>query len=168
MKQPMWWSTALLFFLAACPGKPCRAADVAVVIQDCRVAPAYGPDYRPCQSAGLARPPDFDVLAHDVEACSAQGGGDTFACLAQNSHRCRTDGGLISFDATNSAIESCTSGGSSGASSPAEWSSSRDCLTCTDALRRCEAACPVTDWNECANCDARCHLAFGACQERCS
>lgn len=146
----------LVVVLVGCAkGAPCIAADVQRVSDVCRVEVVGAPTYRVCHDAHLVPTPGFSVLPHQVDACTRQGAGTLIACLSARSATCAADGGL------EQALAQCSS-----FSSPTEQN-----VVCDEACRTkrdtCEHSCPTSDWNSCADCDARCSTQFIDCSERC-
>lgn len=152
----------LLLLATGCPSLPCQRADLEQVATMCRVEPAFSPTFRVCREAGLVMPPAFDVIQSRVAVCDATGSGAFYACLARE---CAPDGGRVTFSEVETFSARCRAGPQSSPPSPAVAST---CASgCGERAVICRNACPTSDWNSCADCDARCSEEEVRCDARC-
>jgi hypothetical protein len=153
----------LVVSLVGCSSRtPCAPEDVRTVAERCRAVPASAPTFRVCRDAGLRGPDGFSFLDTDVAACSREGQGALFACIASRASECGPDGGLVDFTALQALETACRPRSSSSAPPDLACTS-----TCQDERRGCESACPTTDWATCTRCDEACSARLGTCLERC-
>ncbi|MCA3016382.1 MAG: hypothetical protein INH41_28700 [Myxococcaceae bacterium] len=148
---------------------PCAPDDVRVVLDECGLEPRASPSFDRCFAAGLQPPPSFSGVDAVVAACSREGLGAVYACMAARSSECRrgeADGGVTDADHDLALAASCAASqpfpGVGRAPSPAGCE-----RACDDARRACAAACPTSSWVACEACGVDCAERSSTCLARC-